>query len=100
MTTEHILLAGIGLIIALIGLMLRRMDRLEDRMQGQIDKLQDQMNNQMNKLFGEIKNLSERVSRIEGMLVGPDLLREHIITGRKAKKKEGQPKKEKIQEDA
>ena len=44
--------------------------------------------------------VSERTSRIEGMLVGPDLLREHISAGRKAKGKAGQPKQERAKEDA
>ena len=85
--------------MAFIGLMLRRMDRMEDRLQDQMNKQLSEvktsingLERRMDRLESEIKNVSEKTSRIEGMLVGPDLLREHISAERKAKGKADQPK--------
>lgn len=84
MTPELVAILAVG--VALAGLILngqnhanRRIDALEQRLEGRIDALEQQVNQRFDRLESRLAALEQRVARLEGVLDG---LREALFSTR------------------
>ena len=69
--TLTLLVAILGSSFTVVGMMLRQINRLDTKIDTKIDALDTKMSARFDAMGRDLSDVSERVARIEGYLIGP-----------------------------